>query len=208
VENALRSCPDVTDAAVLPTPDGTGLTAWLVTAPGYDAPALRKQLAQTLPAPAVPGTLRTVPELPRTAHGKIDFDALHALTADCDTPADTPVPPPADGSDLRSLVRAAWCAVLERSSVANDVNFFDAGGHSLLVPLLQMEIEDRAHTRLAVVDLFTATTVDAQAALIAASCYPAADTAENPAADPAADPRRSRLAAGRARRSDGSGAGS
>jgi amino acid adenylation domain-containing protein len=82
VENALRSCPDVTDAAVLPTPGGTDLTAFLVPGPGYDPRTLRRQLAQTLPAPAVPGTLRTVPELPRTPHGTIDFDALHALTAD------------------------------------------------------------------------------------------------------------------------------
>ncbi|WP_405809337.1 amino acid adenylation domain-containing protein [Streptomyces sp. NBC_01520] len=205
VEAALRSAEAVLDAAVLLTPGDASLTAFLVVGPGFDASTVRAQLTQMLPPPAVPGVLRVVPQLPRSAHGKVDKDALLALGPAADESTAEPGPAqaaagpagePASVTALRAAVVAAWCDVLAVSSVPSDVNFFDAGGHSLLVPSLQAEIEDRAQAKVAIVDLFTATTVDAQVALLATDAAPAAPAV---AAQPA-DARRARLAAGRSRR--------
>ncbi|MFD7702408.1 amino acid adenylation domain-containing protein [Streptomyces caelestis] len=221
VEGALRAAEGVTDAAVLLAPGGGSLTAHLVTEGGLDLQELRARLAGTLPPAMVPGVLRVVPELPRTPHGKVDREALRAVelrseedgapeTAEPETaePETAPATGPATGPDLRALVRASWAAVLGEAPAAEDVNFFDAGGHSLLVPLLQMELEDRARIRVPIVELFTATTVDAQTALIAASGgapgpEPAARTGEAEDGADGADRRRLRLAAGRSRRTAG-----
>ncbi|RPE29558.1 non-ribosomal peptide synthetase [Kitasatospora cineracea] len=223
VEAALRAAEGVTDAAVLLAPGGASLTAHLVAEDGLDLRELRARLAETLPPAMVPGVLRTVPELPRTPHGKVDREALRAAEArtepdpEAAAPGTAPASGAATGPDLRALVLAAWTAVLGEAPAAGDVNFFDAGGHSLLVPLLQMELEDRADTRVPIVDLFTATTVDAQAALIAAAGGTPEPQPEAPAPAAAAEPggadgtdgtdgtdrRRLRLAAGRSRRTAG-----
>ncbi|MFI6504487.1 amino acid adenylation domain-containing protein [Nonomuraea typhae] len=194
VETLLRSSPGITDAAVLLDPKGTGLVAFLTAGAGHDEAGIRDELGRALPPPMVPSVLRVVPELPRTPHGKVDYDALRALGADAGATAPEE-PVTGGGADVRAAVRASWCEVLEVSSVPDDVNFFDAGGHSLLVPSLQMEIEDRLDIQLAIVDLFAMTTVDAQVALISMGGDGHAE-----ADSPAADPREARLASARARR--------
>jgi hypothetical protein len=52
--------------------------------------------------------------------------------------------------------------------VAVDTNFFDAGGHSLLVPALQVMLAERTGTELSIVDLFASPTIATQARLLSA----------------------------------------
>jgi hypothetical protein len=176
VTAALLSDPHVEDAAVLLAPDGMSLAAYLVAGPGYDEAALRTRLAEALPPAAIPSTLRLVPQMPRTMHGKVDHEALRAFDAASAVPGQVNRGEPGADSDVTAVVQAAWCAVLGTGPAPLDVNFFDAGGHSLLVPMLQTEIENRAHARLEIIDLFTATTINAQVALITrATDIPGAD---------------------------------
>jgi hypothetical protein len=130
----------------------------------------------------------------------VDRGALAELRSSSDNRADrSPVASEEHRDDVAAAIHAAWCEGLEVPTVAHDVNFFDAGGHSLLVPLLQAEIEDRLHISIDIVDLFTATTVAAQSASFGRLTDPAGATR-------VADPRQARLAAaGRARRGRGAG---
>jgi len=197
VETALRRCDGVADAVVLLAGDAASLVGFLVAGAGCDVAAVRGHLAGLLPPPMVPGVLRVVDELPRTAHGKVNHDALRALDV---RPVTTePAPASSAGPDLLAAVRSAWCEVLEVDTVPTDVNFFDAGGHSLLVPSLQMELEDRVRITLSIVELFDAMTVEAQVALLAATAAPAVEPAVEPEV---ADLRQARLA-GRSRRTAG-----
>ena len=201
VEATLRSYPEIADAAVLLDPKGTHLVAYLRVGAGFDADEIRDRLGRALPPPMAPSFLRAVGEFPRTPHGKVDHDALRALDRSASAPVRATENPAADGSDVRAAVRAAWCEVLKVPTIADDVNFFDAGGHSLLMPSLQLELEDRLGIELAIVDLFAMTTVDAQVALISAGAAAPSPVAEAP---PSADPRQARLAAAdRARRAAG-----
>ncbi|WP_326798243.1 amino acid adenylation domain-containing protein [Streptomyces sp. NBC_01808] len=207
VETALRAAEGVADAVVLPAPSGASLDAFLVARPGFDEKQVRKQLSGELPPVMLPGSFTAVPELPRTPHGKIDRTALRELSrrdapaaGPPDAAAQAPDADPGDGEGaadsgaaVRAHVRAAWCETLEVDSVDTDVNFFDAGGHSLLVPTLQIELEDRLGVEIDILDLFTATTVDDQVELLTAG------QAEEAAPEPALDPRQARLAAGRRR---------
>lgn len=63
-------------------------------------------------------------------------------------------------------VSAAWAEVLKRKDVPTEVNFFDVGGHSFKLFELQNALEQHTGVRLSVVNLFSHTTVAAQATLI------------------------------------------
>ncbi|WP_370518028.1 amino acid adenylation domain-containing protein [Micromonospora sp. MP36] len=200
VESSTRSLQGVVDTAVLVAPNGATLEAFLVLDGERDVESLRARLGELLPPAMVPSVLHRVDRLPRTSRGKVDRDALMALRSSSAGDADrTAVASEAHG-DALAAIHAAWCEVLEVPTVAHDVNFFDAGGHSLLVPLLQAEIEDRLDITIDIVELFSATTVAAQSAAFGRLT----GTAE---VSPVVDPRQARLAAaGRARRGRGEGA--
>ena len=72
------------------------------------------------------------------------------------------------GESTEDVVRRVWAEVLDVASVPVDVNFFDAGGHSLLLMVLQQSLTEAVGLDIAIEDLFVHTTVRAQAAMIRA----------------------------------------
>lgn len=81
VEEVLRGVDGVDDAAVVSVPDGLGSEAVgaAVVAPTGSRAVLRHAVAEHVGAHAVPRRLVVLPELPRTATGKVDRQALRAL---------------------------------------------------------------------------------------------------------------------------------
>jgi acyl carrier protein len=69
--------------------------------------------------------------------------------------------------DLLEDVRAAWAEVLDTPDVPVDVNFFDAGGDSILLVVLLDRLNALTGRELEPPDLFQHSTVRAQAALLA-----------------------------------------
>jgi hypothetical protein len=69
--------------------------------------------------------------------------------------------------DLLEEVRAAWSEVLDTPDVPADVNFFDAGGDSILLVVLLDRLNALTGRGLEPPDLFQHSTVRAQAALLA-----------------------------------------
>lgn len=207
VETACRACADVEEVAVVVAPGGDRLLAYLVVVPGFDHAAARDVLADLLP-PVMTPALHVLPKLPRTRHGKVDRRALSALAAGAaSTAAATGDPSSAEtvaviAATPVTAVRDAWCEVLAVDSVPLDANFFDVGGHSLLVLALQIAIEARTGVTLDVLDLFDAPTVNAQAALLQRPGRPERPELEADVASPDGDLRRSRLK-GRRRRPGG-----
>lgn len=100
--------------------------------------------------------------------------------------------------DLLDDVRAAWAEVLDTPEVPDDVNFFDAGGDSILLIVLLDRLNALSGRGLEPPDLFQHSTVRAQAALLAGATEPT-EPAETTRA---AVPNRSALL-GRARRAEG-----
>ena len=82
IEDALRQCREVVDAAVTlePSPEGDYLQAWIVAAPDavLSRGAVVAQLARRLPTHMVPARYRCLDHLPVTHGGKLDRAALHA----------------------------------------------------------------------------------------------------------------------------------
>jgi amino acid adenylation domain-containing protein len=189
VETALGALDGVRAAAVLPDAARARLIGFVVADPAFDTAAALRRLAERFPDPMAPRTLHVLAEFPCTPNGKVDRAALAGLIDA------TPAPATAAVTDDASQVAAAWSKILGRTDLPVDANFFDVGGHSLLVPALQVALENETGTAVSIVDLFTATTVTAQTELVRAAVAPAAAPEET-------DDRRARMAA-RSRRSAG-----
>ncbi|MBG0814337.1 non-ribosomal peptide synthetase [Planomonospora sp. ID82291] len=122
IEAVLREVADGTVAVA-----GADAQAHLV---GYLAPetadpaAAERHLRSRLPGHMVPRRWVTLPALPTLPNGKVD---RRALPDPADDPGAGRVAP---GTDPERLVAAVWSAVLERSPIWADDDFFALGGHS------------------------------------------------------------------------------
>jgi amino acid adenylation domain-containing protein len=136
VEAALLAHPAVREAVVAARGDGPGgprLVAWVVGADAPPEPAsLRAFLRERLPEHMVPAAFVALEALPLTASGKLDRRALPAPEPDARPDGAFAAP----GSALQEAISAAWREVLGVERVGVEDNFFDLGGHSLLIPRL------------------------------------------------------------------------
>jgi amino acid adenylation domain-containing protein len=155
VEAALAAVPGVERCAVAPHGgEHPQLTAYVAGAP-RSTEHLREQLAQTLPAQAVPSRFVYLERLPALVSGKIDRSALIALVTQADAAAPTTVRPPREltgASSTSHPVRAPtgvcgngaarvsatettlariWREVLGIGEVCESDNFFALGGDSI-----------------------------------------------------------------------------
>ncbi|AHH99493.1 amino acid adenylation domain-containing protein [Kutzneria albida] len=150
VEAALTGHPEVSRAVVVARQDQ--LLAYVVAPPAASAPSIRAHVASTLPAHMVPAVVVVLDELPLTPSGKLDRAALPepAFTAGA-------------GSHPRTPREQALCElfaeVLDVPGVTVDDNFFDLGGHSLLILRLVERIAQVLGVRVPLRELFTAPTV-------------------------------------------------
>jgi amino acid adenylation domain-containing protein len=168
IEDALAAHPDVAGAALRVWRDGSGensLVAYVVPrgAAAVDGAVLRAFLRITLPDYMVPTRFVAMDSLPLTPNAKVDRNALPEPTITV-APATTFVAP--EGPVAETLA-AIWRDLLEVSAVGADDDFFDLGGHSLLLARLLRRIEDTFDRRLALAQVFQAPTLGAMAALLA-----------------------------------------
>ncbi len=172
IENALARQPGVREAVVLARPDSAGeaflvgyVTATDRSAPP-DAEQLRKGLAQQLPDIMVPRLISVRASLPLTPNGKVDRKALlqaapSAAAASPSAAAPAAVAASSPGSPLEKTIAAIWCEVLGLPEVARDSNFFDLGGHSLLVIQVQRRLKEAVGQEISITDMFRLPTVAA-----------------------------------------------
>ncbi|HYO14949.1 MAG TPA: amino acid adenylation domain-containing protein [Thermoanaerobaculia bacterium] len=157
VEAVLGRHPEVGQATVdlREGPGGTRLVAWVVPRDPADrealAAALRVFLRERLPEALVPAAFVLLDELPLNPSGKVDRAALPDPEAGRREAAAPYVAPRAG---LESAVAAVWREVLGVEEVGAGDNFFDLGGHSLLLVELQARLAERLGEEVALLDLF------------------------------------------------------
>jgi amino acid adenylation domain-containing protein len=160
IEVALRTHSAVKEAAVIAREDRPGdkrLVAYLVAHGEPTVGELRTFLTQAgLPDYMLPQAFVPLAKLPTTPNGKLDRRALPAPAQDSTLGVGAYIAPE---GELEQGVADAWCAVLGVSRVGAEDNFFDLGGHSLLVVKLADAIAQRTGKQLAVPDLFRFPTV-------------------------------------------------
>jgi amino acid adenylation domain-containing protein len=139
IEAVLTKHPKIAHAAVVA--EGQRLVAYVVG----DADDLRDHARRQLPDHMVPAVFVPIDALPMTANGKLDRDALPEPTAAHGRPPRTP--------EEHALCRI-FADVLDVPEVGADDNFFDLGGHSLVLLALRDRIHADLGVRLAAADLF------------------------------------------------------
>jgi amino acid adenylation domain-containing protein len=164
IEVVLAACEEVGQAAVIAGEDGRGgkrLVAYIVPAPGaaLDLAVLRRTIGEQLPNYMVPAAFVMLDALPLTSNGKLDRDAL--------PPPSLPARPcgniAAPQSPTEQLVARIWASVLEMEQVDIHENFFDLGGHSLLLTRVHAQLQKNVSLQISIMDLFSYTTVSSLA---------------------------------------------
>jgi natural product biosynthesis luciferase-like monooxygenase protein len=164
IESALLAQPGVRQAVVVAREDSGGdkrLIAYVTAKDGVTlaTDALRQALAQSLPEVMVPQHVAMLPALPLTPNGKIDRRALpDPLAALVVRATATPL------SQLEKTIAGIWQEVLGLPQVATGDNFFDLGGHSLLVVQVQRRLREACGREVSITDMFRLPTIRALAA--------------------------------------------
>ncbi|MEU7414133.1 non-ribosomal peptide synthase/polyketide synthase [Streptomyces sp. NPDC042638] len=132
VEEALRGCAAVAEAAATVTTDGEGhrrLVGYVVPAAGErtEAEAVRRELGRTLPDYMVPSAVLVLDRLPLSPNGKLDRSRLPDPG-----PAVRAVRHVAPRTATERALAAIWCEVLRVERIGVDDNFFELGGDSIL----------------------------------------------------------------------------
>lgn len=164
IESALNQHDDVRVAAVVvrePQPGDQRLVAFLVANAGeVDSGTLKDHLRRTLPSYMVPSRYVTLREMPLTPNGKIDRKALPSVDDTSDAPAVEHVAP---SNALEHSIAECWRATLDLEQVGTRDNFFDIGGHSLLVVQLHRALTSELDQAVSLVDLYRFPTISALA---------------------------------------------
>ncbi|MER5950459.1 amino acid adenylation domain-containing protein [Streptomyces sp. NPDC001904] len=126
----------------------------------FDTADLDRHLRARLSPHMIPQAMVVLDELPLSAHGKIDRSALPAPASGPDRPT---LPPQ---NERERLVADIWTELLPGVSVGMEQNFFDIGGHSLLLVALQHKLQALTGREVELLDLFRHTSVRAQAAFL------------------------------------------
>jgi len=170
IEAVLSEQPSVRRAVVIVREDAPGdqrLVAYVVPAQEGELPTeeLRAALRTRLPEYMVPSAIVPLAALPLTPNGKVDRKAL-------------PVPQASRASvatdnlvmtEEQRRIAAIWSSVLNLERVGLYENFFDIGGHSLLVIKVHALLRREFDAEITIVDLFQRTTIAAQAELLSAA---------------------------------------
>jgi natural product biosynthesis luciferase-like monooxygenase protein len=168
IETLLARQPGVKDAVVIARGDTHGdqrLVGYVTARAGMrpDTRELLAALARELPEVMVPHALALLPALPLTPNGKVDRKALPE-------PQSTRVmlPGTEPQSDLEGTIASIWREVLGLAQVGATDNFFDLGGHSLLVVQVQRRLREACGREVSITDMFRLPTIRALAAHLGA----------------------------------------
>ena len=117
---------------------------------------LRKSLKEKLPNYMIPSSFMFIKSFPMTPNGKIDRKAL-PLPENIRPQLSTQYTAPSD--KLEELITRIWQEVLHLERIGVNDNFFDMGGHSLLLAQVRSKISNVLHKEVSIMDLFRYPTI-------------------------------------------------
>ena len=114
-------------------------------------------LKDRLPDYMIPAVFVAVDKIPLTVNGKVDVAALAKGTRRRLAVHDTQPVGPSD--ELERAIAGIWADALRIETVGMNDNFFDLGGHSLMVTQLINRVEHRTGVRLSIREVYDSPTV-------------------------------------------------
>jgi amino acid adenylation domain-containing protein len=159
IEAVLDQHPEVEEVLVIAREDVDNekrLVAYLVVnqKPGPSINELRLYLLEKLPEYMIPAAFIKLDALPLTPNGKVDYRALPEQ-AQLDL-AETYVAPQ---SELEQIITNIWQELLHIEKVGIHHNFFDIGGHSLLMVQVHSKLQKALNRDISMLDMFQYPTI-------------------------------------------------
>ena len=157
IEAVLSQHPKVRECAILAKCDR--LIAYAVLHPGetLTVSELRNYLAEKLPEYMIPSALVTLDEMPLTVNGKVERQALPAPES---LRPELEVAYVAPQTELEQIIATIWQEVLDLEKVGIYDNFFDLGGHSLLIVQVHSRLQARLERNISMVEMFKYPTIE------------------------------------------------
>jgi len=155
IESVLGQHPAVREAVVLAredVPDDKRLVAYIVPVqlpPGINE--LRNFLKEKLPEYMVPEVFMFLDAMPLTPNGKMDRCALPAPQGKRRSERAYVSPQ----NELEKIIAGIWQELLQVEKVGIHDNFFDLGGHSLLIVQAHSRLREVVDRELSITDMFT-----------------------------------------------------
>jgi acyl-coenzyme A synthetase/AMP-(fatty) acid ligase/acyl carrier protein len=167
LEQLLNQHEDVADTAVTTQPDSQSnlqIVAYIIPQNGTtpDQQALISYLRQQLPAYMIPAAFVPVDNFPKTSNGKINYRALPAPTFQAQVGTQYAAP----RTPVEETIADLFSQLTSVESVGLYDNFFQLGGHSLLITQLASRIQSIFEVELSLRTLFEHPTVVDLAILI------------------------------------------
>lgn len=159
IESIIHQCEWVKAAAVIvETYQGSDrLVAFFSTiSRSYDVLSLKKYLSQILPIHMLPSVLIPIEQFPRNSNGKINREILLHIaknhkkeTIQNDSPQ----------TKLEQEIYQIWKDVLAIESFGCNENFFDLGGSSLNIAIVQTRIDTHLNKKISLLELLQHPTI-------------------------------------------------
>ena len=167
IEAQLKAMLQVKDAAVIARGDLTGesrIVAYVVPMPSttLTIEMLRARLTAVLPEYMLPYAYVILESLPLTVNGKLDQRALPMPEAGTYIGGQYEAP----SGEIEQALAKIWQELLGTKWIGRNENFFDLGGHSLLVLRALVMINQRFPCKLRMTDVYGSPTIMALAARI------------------------------------------
>jgi hypothetical protein len=125
---------------------------------------LRSYLKEKLPEYMVPGAYVVLDKLPLTPNGKVDRRVLPGPRGERPELEQAFIRP---RNQFEEMVAEVWVEVLRIDRVGIYDNFFDVGGHSLLLAEVQAKLVAKTGRKLSLIDMFRFPTIDSLSARMA-----------------------------------------
>jgi len=161
IESQIKRLEAVSNCVVVVREDRPGdqrLTAYYVCKDGHavSESELRRQLQAKLPEYMLPAIFMRLDALPLTPNGKVDRQALpEPETVRPDIEASFAAP----RSQTEKMLADIWAEVLNVEQVGTNDNFFDLGGHSLLMIRVHSKLQEIIDQDISMITLFQYPTV-------------------------------------------------
>ena len=170
IETRLRSHQEVEEAVVVPVSlGGSNRLVAFVQSPGQervDENELQEFVGDTLPAYMVPRRIEVLSELPQTPAGKVDRQALIAMSTELSKQVSAAQHLTEVNDPLHKKLLSIWSEMLDEPISDPRADFFEVGGDSLLAVRLFVEIERELQVQCNPQKFFNDPTIETLAKLI------------------------------------------
>ncbi len=162
IESLLQSHSSISEAIVLLREDienDKRLVAYIKLAENevFDTNVIKGYLKNDLPEFMVPGIFVEITAMPLTPNGKVDRKALPPPEQELKSTSNKKYVQPEN--DLQKSIATIWQDILGLAQVGLEDNFFDIGGHSLLVVQVLDKLRTATDVQVKMIDMFRFPTI-------------------------------------------------